>query len=52
MDHENAEMPTGQPAELIRYCRRCGRKLKLESSMKAGYGRICIQKEQLEQEAA
>jgi hypothetical protein len=51
MDHENTEMTTGQPAELIRYCRRCGRKLKLESSMKAGYGRICIQKEQQEQEA-
>ena len=52
MANEMAEMPTGQPAELIHYCRRCGRKLKLESSMKAGYGRICIQKEQQEQEAA
>jgi len=51
MANEIAEMQTGQPAELIRFCRRCGRKLKLESSMKAGYGRICIKKEQQEQEA-
>jgi len=52
MASEKAEMPTGQPAEPISYCRRCGRKLELQSSMKAGYGRICIQKEQQEQEAA
>ena len=52
MANEMPKMPIGQPAELTRYCRRCGRKLKLESSMKAGYGRICIQKEQQEQEAA
>ena len=51
MASKRPEMPTAQPAELIRYCKRCGRKLKLESSMKAGYGRICIQKEQQEQEA-
>jgi len=51
MDRKKPEMPTGQPAELIRFCKRCSRKLKLESSMKAGYGRICIQKEQQEQEA-
>ncbi len=52
MANEMAKIPTDQPAELIRFCRRCGRKLKLESSMKAGYGRICIKKEQQEQEAA
>ena len=50
MAGEKPGMLTAQPAELICYCRRCGRKLKLESSMKAGYGRICIQKEQQEQE--
>jgi hypothetical protein len=39
-------------AQLIRYCRRCHRKLRNEASMKQGYGPICIQKELLDMKAA
>lgn len=31
-------------AELIRYCKRCRRKLKAEASMKIGMGPICAKK--------
>jgi hypothetical protein len=34
----------GQPAELIRHCKRCHRKLKNPKSMKAGYGPVCAKK--------
>jgi hypothetical protein len=31
--------------QLIRYCRRCHRKLRNPDSMQRGYGPICTQKE-------
>jgi hypothetical protein len=41
-----------QPApQLIRYCRRCHRKLRNEDSMKKGYGPICLQKEVTDRKA-
>jgi len=39
------ESPCTQEAKLIRYCTRCGRKLKAEASMKIGLGRVCAKKE-------
>lgn len=46
---QQAEQPQGT---LIRYCRRCHRRLKSEASMKIGYGPICLRHVEAKQEAA
>jgi hypothetical protein len=42
------EGPRTQEAELVRYCKRCHRKLKAAASMKIGLGRVCAKKERKE----
>jgi ribosomal protein L33 len=39
-----SEGPCTHEVELIRYCKRCRRKLKAEASMKIGYGPVCVKK--------
>lgn len=48
----NQEQEQPGTATLIRYCRRCHRKLKSEVSMKLGYGPICLRHVEAKQEAA
>jgi len=44
------EGPCTHEAVLVRYCRRCGRKLKSESSLKRGLGPTCARKEKKQKE--
>jgi hypothetical protein len=44
-DHLAESDPAPNEPQLIRYCRRCHRKLRSEESMRRGFGPICFLKE-------
>ncbi len=44
MSTEPVQTEISNEAELYRYCRRCGRKLRNPATMKIGYGKICLRK--------
>ena len=47
-NEQTKQLPCPNEVDLIRYCKRCHRKLKATASMKIGLGRVCAKKERKE----